>query len=381
MKYPAFLLIAGCFFSVLVFAAQEPSRGPDHIASSRTRVSGIEILPIPNKPFSANRSTDWTHKLADGRTITEHVDAFLARDSYGRIYQERHRFVRAGSGDPAPLRGIRLTDPVAKTDLSCDSRARDCKLSVYSPQTLFETTPEGTYDRGTLTFDREYLEPDTIEGIPVAGTRETTTIVSAASGKERPVVSIREFWYSDDLQTNLAVTRIDPVKGRQVIRLSHISRTEPDSHLWDVPAGFKVRDLRASTATIAPYSFATSDSFSEESETVEVEILSDTQGIDFRGYLKNWHKITETTWYQSMPDEVKKPTLRQGQVAIRFKILPNGHLESHSMILEGRSGETALDRVAWGAVTGSSYPVLPSEFHGPYLELRAVFLYNMQPLQ
>ncbi len=49
------------------------------------------------------------------------------------------------------------------------------------------------------------------------------------------------------------------------------------------------------------------------------------------------------------------------------------------MILEGRSGDTGLDRAAWGALTGSNYPPLPHDFHGPYLELRALFLYNMQP--
>lgn len=378
MKYLALLLVAGCFFFAFVLAAQEPPRGPDRSSSSPTHVSGVEILAIPDKPFSAKTSTDWTRKRADGATVTMHVDAFLARDSEGRIYRENHGFVPVGSRDPAPLHEIHLTDPVAKTDLLCDVRAHACKLSVYWPKTLFETTPEGTYDRGTLTLSREVLGPDTIEGIPVLGTRETTTITAGVSGNDRPIVSTREFWYSDELQTNLAITRIDPVKGKQIIRLSHISRTAPDSHLWDVPVGFKVRDLRASAGTIAPHSTVTSDSFSEESETVLVEVLSDTEGIDFRYYLKNWHKITETTWFQLMPDEVRKPILRKGEVVIRFRILPNGQLENHSMTLEGRSGDTALDRAAWGAVTGSFYPLLPREFHGPYLELRGVFLYNMQ---
>jgi hypothetical protein len=381
MKYLALLLAAGCWFSVLVLAAQEPSRGSDRNTSSRTHVSGIDVLAIPDKPFSANTSTDWTHKHAGGATITEHVDAFLARDSEGRIYRENHGFVPVGSNDPAPLHEIHLIDPVARTNLLCDVKAHVCKLTVYWPKTDFETTPEGTYDRGTLTLSREVLGPDVIEGIPVLGTRETTTVAAGASSTGRPVVSTREFWYSDELQTNLAVTRFDPVKGKQVIRLSHISRTEPDAHLWDVPAGFKVSDLRDLSGAIRQHSTATSDSFAEESETGQVQILSDTEGIDFRDFLKDWHRITEKTWNTLMPDEVKKPTLRKGQVAIRFRILPNGHLEDHSMILEGRSGDTALDRAAWGAVTGSIYPQLPSEFHGPYLELRAVFLYNVQPLR
>ena len=44
----------------------------------------------------------------------------------------------------------------------------------------------------------------------------------------------------------------------------------------------------------------------------------------------------------------------------------------------GRSGDVGLDRAAWGALQGSNYPPLPKDFHGPYLELRALFMYNMQ---
>jgi len=99
-----------------------------------------------------------------------------------------------------------------------------------------------------------------------------------------------------------------------------------------------------------------------------VEILSDTQGVDFRA------------WDPLIPDEVNPPLLKSGMVVIRFRVLPNGRLvEPNGVFLEGRSGDTALDRAAWGALTGSNYPALPRDFHGPYLELRAYFLYNMQP--
>ena len=110
-----------------------------------------------------------------------------------------------------------------------------------------------------------------------------------------------------------------------------------------------------------------------------VEVLSDTQGVDFTSWLQRWHWETEHTWDPLIPDEVNPPILKSGAVVIRFKVLPNGRLVDGSMVLEGRSGDTGLDRAAWGALTGSNYPPLPRAFHGPYLELRAVFLYNMQP--
>ncbi len=109
-----------------------------------------------------------------------------------------------------------------------------------------------------------------------------------------------------------------------------------------------------------------------------VEVLSDTQGVDFNGWLQRWHRETERTWDPLIPDEVNPPILKSGMVAIRFKVLPNGRLMDGSLVLEGRSGDVALDRAAWGALTGSNYPPLPRDFHGPYLELRAYFLYNME---
>jgi len=106
------------------------------------------------------------------------------------------------------------------------------------------------------------------------------------------------------------------------------------------------------------------------------EVLSDTQGVDFSSWLSRWHYITQMTWDPLIPDEVNPPILKSGIVAVRFKVLPNGQVTD--MQLDGRSGDTGLDRAAWGAITGSSYPPLPREFHGPYLELRAYFLYNEQ---
>ena len=108
-----------------------------------------------------------------------------------------------------------------------------------------------------------------------------------------------------------------------------------------------------------------------------LEVLSDTQGVDFSSWLHRWHYETQRTWDPLIPDEVNPPIQKSGMVAIRFKVLPNGRVTD--MQLEGRSGDTALDRAAWGALTGSNYPPLPKEFHGPYLELRAYFFYNMEP--
>lgn len=140
--------------------------------------------------------------------------------------------------------------------------------------------------------------------------------------------------------------------------------------------------IHSGAQTSAPTTKSTSDESAANQEQPKdhnggVEILSDTQGVDFGPYLKRWYWMTNKTWDKLMPEEVNKPTLRKGAVQIRFKILPNGKVTN--MKLEGRSGTDSLDRAAWGAITDSSYPPLPNDFHGPNLELRVIFLYNEQP--
>ena len=108
-----------------------------------------------------------------------------------------------------------------------------------------------------------------------------------------------------------------------------------------------------------------------------LQIMSDTQGVDFGPYLQKLIRETYRTWDPLIPEEVNPPILKRGECEIVFTILPNGRLQPHAMILTGRSGDVALDRAAWGAIEGADYPPLPREFHGPYLQLRFRFQYNI----
>ena len=111
------------------------------------------------------------------------------------------------------------------------------------------------------------------------------------------------------------------------------------------------------------------------------QILSDTQGVDFGPYMQKVIRETYRTWDPLIPEEVNPPILKRGEVEIIFAILPNGRVEAQeplNMHLTGRSGDVALDRAAWGAIQGADFPPLPREFHGPYLQLRFRFQYNIR---
>jgi TonB family protein len=109
-----------------------------------------------------------------------------------------------------------------------------------------------------------------------------------------------------------------------------------------------------------------------------VEILSDTQGVDFNPYMRRVVHDVEQNWYRLIPEEAMPPLLKRGRVIIEFYIMPNGKVMGMKIV--GYSGDVPLDRAAFGGITASNpFPPLPSEFHGPYLALRFSFYYNPQP--
>jgi TonB family protein len=106
-----------------------------------------------------------------------------------------------------------------------------------------------------------------------------------------------------------------------------------------------------------------------------VDVLSDTMGVDFNPYLKRVLQVIRENWYTLIPEEAREPLMKQGKVSIQFAILKDGTVQGMQLITP--SGDVALDRAAWGGIT-ASYPFqpLPAEFKGPYLALRLHFYYN-----
>jgi TonB family protein len=106
-----------------------------------------------------------------------------------------------------------------------------------------------------------------------------------------------------------------------------------------------------------------------------LDVLSDTMGVDFGPYLQRVLHDVRMNWYNIIPEAARPPLMKKGKVSIEFAILKDGRIAG--MTLAGSSGDVALDRAAWGGITGASpFPPLPGEFRGDYLALRFHFYYN-----
>ena len=106
------------------------------------------------------------------------------------------------------------------------------------------------------------------------------------------------------------------------------------------------------------------------------QILSDTQGVDFRSYIQRLLATLQRNWEAVMPESAMMGD--RGITATIFKIAPDGSVIPPDPTLERTSGKEPLDNAAMSAIHASNpFEPLPPQFHGPYLELRIWFLYNI----
>src|ERR1700688_1516921 len=103
-----------------------------------------------------------------------------------------------------------------------------------------------------------------------------------------------------------------------------------------------------------------------------LDVLSDTMGVDFGPYLQRVLQNVRENWYRLIPESAQ---MKKGKLALEFAIMKDGTVRGLT-VTQG-SGDVTLDRPAYGSLTASDpFPPLPAEFGGQYLALRFTFFYN-----
>ncbi len=239
------LLPAILFAATLPLAAQEPIQ---HAPDGRTseRVQSIAIPAISNAPFSAVVVTELTRIMPDGSKQTTWNHRSVARDSAGRVFEERRYFAPHGDVEQTRLAQLDYEDPNAHQMTICFPGARICRtypftLQFVPPAQNASLPPTVTLPNG-MTIVRENLGHQTIEDVDCIGSRETTTIPAGLIGNEKAQTVVKEFWYSPRLGINVLTKRSDPrVSSIQNFTVTKLSQSEPDPAIFAPPAGFTVR--------------------------------------------------------------------------------------------------------------------------------------------
>lgn len=216
---------------------------PPDYRGVQTRISGVFITPVPNAPFSAKVDIYSSEVLPNGQTEVRTTINRIARDSSGRIHNERRRLVPPSfQGDPALLE-THIYDPATRLNIFLNPYTHIARETVLrSPVPSVAPVPLRTAPNPNSPVSEQDLGTQTLNALTVRGTRKSRTIPSNESGTGKPVVIVDEYWYSPDLSIYVLVKHNDPRTGEQFVAVSEIDRHEPDSSQFSVPANFKVAD-------------------------------------------------------------------------------------------------------------------------------------------
>lgn len=192
--------------------------------------------------------------LSDGATITLVNHRAIARDKAGRIFQERRLLVPDDGKHESVVTQIEISDPVSRNLYICVPRAGVCQVEASRPTTRLASSAPARAPNAQRSGapSVENLGNSLMSGLETEGTRETTTIETGAIGNNSPIRIQREFWYSPQLGINLISRLQDPRVGTQNFELSGIVLGDPDPSLFQVPADWKVIDLRSPPETSGP---------------------------------------------------------------------------------------------------------------------------------
>jgi hypothetical protein len=109
-----------------------------------------------------------------------------------------------------------------------------------------------------------------------------------------------------------------------------------------------------------------------------IEMLTPDEGVDFNSYLQRVYVTVKRNWFSVMPGSVELG--EKGIVYLTFRINRDGSVPSDEPVIERNSGKEPLDRAAYSSVRASNpFEPLPSQFKGPYIELRYRYYYNILP--
>jgi len=205
---------------------------------TRQTVISIAIPMLTGSPFTAMVETEWVKILSDGSTATTKNRRTVARDSSGRVFEERYFLTPNGDVEPR-LQALQYRDPYRHEYTNCMVQQHTCYVSpmmqparTSAPKTLRQPMNPNVKD--------ESLGEKIEDGLTLLGTREITMLATGSIGNTRPEPIVKEFWYSPVLGVNIVTKRFDPRTGSQNFLVNHLSQSEPDPKLFEPPSGFRI---------------------------------------------------------------------------------------------------------------------------------------------
>ena len=251
MKVAVSIAVITVLINVSPSSQEYPGRGrggfpgpPPGFGVDILRVEPLELFePVLDTPYSAETVTEMVQQLADGNRIEQRTRGRIVRDSRGRVRREQTVAGLGPSSGADDVRIITITDPARREQYRLDgSRKIAWKMLLPSAPPRREGRGGRSGPPPPQSMRTEQLEPRQFDGVKADGTRAVLVLPAGAIGNERTIEVTSERWYAPDLRAVVATKRTDPRFGDVTYRLVNISRSEPATHFFDVPADYTVRD-------------------------------------------------------------------------------------------------------------------------------------------
>jgi hypothetical protein len=276
--------------AAITATAQAPNqqRMPPDYRGVQTVVPGIFVTPIPNAPFTATVDILSHEKLPNGTENVRTTSAQIARDSSGRIYNERRQLVPVTFQGKPMLLSAHIFDPATRLSIFLNPQTRLAREQILAPAVAARQMPakppipnlwpSNPYTGNGDTFNSQganfippsgpgapvyaqsgpYAPPQRpaaiapikevdlgdqiIDGTTLHGTEKLRTIPAELSTTGHAITITDQYWYSPDLAVYLIIKHNDPRTGEQIVGVTHIDRHEPPSTQFAVPATYKLVD-------------------------------------------------------------------------------------------------------------------------------------------
>jgi len=261
--------VAKTISTVLALAVILTPRTFGQVSLPEESIGGpLSSAPVPGAPFSADATTSVHAVLRDGTRLDQTTTDRYYRDSAGRVRIERHmeglpaaktvreRHIRTViAPDPRNWGGVYTVDDQSATigllprSLIANTVGGNLDFSVPVGGVrfvgFFRAGDLLSADPGAFGDVRdESLGTKRIGGVEAAGRRLTIVVPPGYRHNDQwsEVVVVDERWESADLQL-LIQSRHSDSRSTIEYRLSNIRRTEPPTHLFELPPDYATRSL------------------------------------------------------------------------------------------------------------------------------------------
>src|SRR5271156_757823 len=124
-------VVAFISYAPLSFAQESTTQGPPVSRRVQTHVDGVFVTPVPNVPLTAVVEVESAQALDDGATVSKKTFNNIARDSQGRIYNERRTMVPVASNATPELMSFHVFDPTTRLNTFMDPGTHLARQSVF----------------------------------------------------------------------------------------------------------------------------------------------------------------------------------------------------------------------------------------------------------